>query len=177
MVTIVNHRYVAIATPEPPHRLIGLRGFPLAERISDPRLKETPPVRGAGQPLPGLAAIATRACAELGLPALLLAGGVPRRPAWVVAAGHASLDGAEPLEPGHRWPVPGLTGLVTAIAVLRLAAEGRLDLDAPANGRLRSVRLADDCSWTARPPPAAEPGSTPSPCSAPASATTAPLSC
>lgn len=137
-------RYVAIATPEPPHRLIGLRGFPLAERITDPRLKEAPPIRGAGQPLPGLAAIAARACAELGLPALLLAGGVPRRPPWVVAAGHASLDGAEPLEPGHRWPVPGLTGLVTAIAVLRLAAEGRLDLDAPANGRLRSVRLADD---------------------------------
>ena len=48
-----------------------------------------------------------------------------------------------PLEPGHLFPVPGLTGLVTTTAVLRLAAEGRLDLDAPANARLRTVRLAD----------------------------------
>ena len=40
--------------------------------------------------------------------------------------------------------MPGLTGLVTATAVLRLAAEGRLDLDAPANARLRTVRLADN---------------------------------
>ena len=40
-------RYVAIATPGPPHRLIGLRGFPLAERITDPRVKAPPPVRAA----------------------------------------------------------------------------------------------------------------------------------
>ncbi len=40
--------------------------------------------------------------------------------------------------------MPGLTTLVTATAVLRLAAAGRLDLDDPVNQRLRAVRLADD---------------------------------
>jgi CubicO group peptidase (beta-lactamase class C family) len=137
-------RYVAIATPGPPHRLIGLRGFPLAERINDPRVKVPPPVRIAGRPPHELGVIAARACTELGLPALLLAGGEPGQPPWAVAAGHANLDRSEPLEPGHLFPVPGLTGLVTTTAVLRLAAGGRLDLDAPANARLRTVRLADD---------------------------------
>ncbi len=143
-VQLAGLRYLAIATPEPPHRLIGVRGFPLAEWITDPRVKAPPPVRAAGRPPPELGAIAARACAELGLPALLLAGGDPGQPSWSVAAGHANLDQAVPLEPGHRFPVPGLTGLVTTTAVLRLAAAGRLDLDDPANARLRAVRLADD---------------------------------
>jgi CubicO group peptidase (beta-lactamase class C family) len=34
--------------------------------------------------------------------------------------------------------------VITAVAVLRLAADGRLDLDDPANRYLRAVRLADD---------------------------------
>jgi CubicO group peptidase (beta-lactamase class C family) len=144
LVQLAGARYVAIVTPEPPQRLIGLRGFALAERIADPRARETAPVRTTGRPPPGIAAFAVQACAELGLPALLLAGGEPRRSGWVVASGHADLDRAEPLEPGHRFPVPGLTGLVTSTAVLCLVAAGRLDLDAPANDQLRSVRLADD---------------------------------
>jgi CubicO group peptidase (beta-lactamase class C family) len=67
----------------------------------------------------------------------------------VVAIGYANLGGAdpdraEPVEVGHRFSVPGVTALVTATAVLRLVAEGRLGLDAPANDHLRAVRLADD---------------------------------
>ncbi|HEX5302211.1 MAG TPA: serine hydrolase [Streptosporangiaceae bacterium] len=143
-VQLAGTRYVAIATPDPPHRLIGLRGFPLAERIADPRVQAPPPVRTVGRPPPGIVAIAVQACADLGLPALLLAGGEPRGPGWAVASGHADLDRGQPLEPGHRFTVPGLTSLVTTTAVLRLVAEGRLDLDAPANGQLRAVRLADD---------------------------------
>jgi CubicO group peptidase (beta-lactamase class C family) len=152
-VQLAGVRYVAVVTPEPPHRLIGLRGFALADRITDPRMKEPPPVRVAGKPPDGVAAMATAACADLGLPAVLLAGGEPGRPPWTVAAGHASLEGAslegaslegaEPLQPGHQFPVPGVTGLVTMTAVLRLVAEGHLALDAPANERLRTVRLAD----------------------------------
>ncbi len=144
LVQLAGARYVAIVTPEPPHRLIGLRGFALAERIADPRVKAPLPVRTTGRPPDGIPAFAVQACAELGLPALLLAGGEAGGPAWVVASGHASLERAEPLEPGHRFPVPGLTSLVTTTAVLRLAAEGRLDLDAPANEKLRAVRLAED---------------------------------
>jgi CubicO group peptidase (beta-lactamase class C family) len=143
-VQLAGTRYVAIATPDPPHRLIGLRGFPLAERIADPRVQVPPPVRTAGRPPPEIVAIAVQACAGLGLPALLLAGGEPRRPGWAVASGYADLERGEPLATGHRFTVPGLTSLVTTTAVLRLVAGGRLDLDAPANGRLRAVRLADD---------------------------------
>jgi CubicO group peptidase (beta-lactamase class C family) len=62
----------------------------------------------------------------------------------VVASGHADLDRAEPLDPGHRFPAPGVTALVTATAVLRLVAEGRFGLDDRANDHLRVVRLADD---------------------------------
>ena len=78
------------------------------------------------------------------MPAVLLAGGDPGLPPWVVAAGHANLEENQPLEPGCRFPVPGATTLVTVVAVLRLVAAGRLDLDAPANDRLRAVRLASD---------------------------------
>ena len=58
--------------------------------------------------------------------------------------GGANADRAEPLEVGHRFAVPGVTALVTATAVLRLVAEGRVGLDAPANDHLRAVRLADN---------------------------------
>ena len=40
--------------------------------------------------------------------------------------------------------MPGVTALVTATAVLRLVAEGRLGLDDRANDHVRTVRLADD---------------------------------
>ncbi|MGH3237737.1 MAG: serine hydrolase domain-containing protein, partial [Streptosporangiaceae bacterium] len=127
-----------------PHRLIGLRGFPLGDRITDPRAKAPPPARTLGEPPDAIAGLAEEAGAELGLPALVLAGGEPGRPPWVVARGHADLDRAEPLETGCRFSAPGVTALVTATAVLRLVAEGRLGLDAPANDRLRTIRLADD---------------------------------
>ena len=160
-VQLAGQRYVAVADSVPPHRLIGLRGFVPGERITDPRLKSPRPSRTLGRPSDGallarMGAIAARACAELGLPALLLAGGEPgrapgREPGgepgrapWAVATGHADLDRDEPLQPGHRFPVPGVTALVTATAVLRLVADGRLGLDDPANHHLRAVSLADD---------------------------------
>ena len=41
------------------------------------------------------------------------------------------------------FPAVGITALVTATAVLRLAADGHFGLDTPANDHLRTVRLAD----------------------------------
>ena len=152
VVRLAGLRYYAVVDATPPHRLTGLRGFPLGDRITDPRVKAPPPPRILGE-LPGemagelageVAALAAEASAELGLPALLLAGGEPGRAPWVVAAGYADLDRAEPLDAAHRFSVPGVTVLVTATAVLRLAAEGRLGLDDRANAHLRAVRLADD---------------------------------
>ena len=143
-VQLAGQRYVAVAASASPHRLIGLRGFVPGERISDPRLKAPRPSATSGQPPEQIAIIAARACAELGLPALLLAGGEHGRAPWAVAAGHADLDRDEPLRPGHRFPVPGVTALVTATAVLRLVADGLLGLDDPVNRHLRAVSLAND---------------------------------
>ena len=167
-VQLAGLRYFAAADATPPHRLIGLQGFPVGDRITNPLVKAPPPPRTLGE-LPGemagrVVGLAEEACAELGLPALVLAGGEPGRVPWVVAIGYANLGGAdpgradpgradpgradpgraEPVEAGHRFSVPGVTALVTATAVLRLVAEGRLGLDAPANDHLRAVRLADD---------------------------------
>ena len=40
-------QYSAVTEPDPPHRLIGLRGFPVGSRVHDPRIAE-PPVRTQG---------------------------------------------------------------------------------------------------------------------------------
>ena len=167
VVQLAGLRYFAVADAAPPHRLAGLRGFPLGDRITDPRVKAPPSARTLGEPPGEVAGLAEEAYAELGLAALVLAGGEPGRAPWVVATGHANLGGAnlgganlggptwagptwagptrpEPLEAGHRFSVPGVTAMVTATAVLRLVADGRIGLDAPANDHLRAVRLADD---------------------------------
>jgi CubicO group peptidase (beta-lactamase class C family) len=137
-------QYIAVVEAEPPHRLTGLRGVPVGSRVRDPRVAGPAPVRTQGKAPAGAASIAEQAFAELGLVALLLAGGDPGTPTWVFARGWADLDRGEPLNPGHRFPAPGVTVLVTATAVLRLVADGLLGLDSPANDHLRTVRLADD---------------------------------
>jgi CubicO group peptidase (beta-lactamase class C family) len=161
-VQLAGMRYLAAVDADPPHRLTGLRGFPVAERITDPRLTAPPPAHIYGTrpdeseapeapeadqaeaEVAELLAIAEDAYAQLGLAALVLAGGEPGRPAWVVTKGYADLDRAEVLDAAHRFAAPGVTALVTATAVLRLVAEGRFGLDAAANDHLRTVRLADD---------------------------------
>jgi CubicO group peptidase (beta-lactamase class C family) len=134
--------YIAVADPEPPHRLTALRGLPVGSRVRDPRVAD-PPVRTHGQVPAGMQEIAEQAFAELGLTALLLAGGDNHTEPWILTRGWADLDRAEPLDPGHRFPAPGVTALVTATAVLRLAAAGTIDLDRPANDYLTSITMAD----------------------------------
>jgi len=137
--------YIAVVEAEPPYRLTGLRGLPLGRRVRDPRVADPAPARTRGEVPAEAPAIAAAAQADLGLVALLLAGGDQKTPQeWVLAQGWADLDRAEVLDPGHRFPAPGVTALVTTTAVLRLVAGGRIRLDDPANGHLRAVRLADD---------------------------------
>jgi CubicO group peptidase (beta-lactamase class C family) len=88
--------------------------------------------------------VADTAFAELGLVALALGGNAHYGTPWTVAKGCANLDRAEVLRTGHRFPVYGITMVITAVAVLRLVADDRLGLDDPASDYLRSVRLADD---------------------------------
>jgi len=135
--------YAAVTEPEPPYRLTGLRGLPIGSRVHDPRVAE-PPVRTQGDVPAGIATIAEQAFAELGLTALLLAGGDTHGQIWILTRGWANVDRAEPLDPAHRFPVPGVTALVTATAVLRLTAEGQVGLDRPANAYLTSIAMADD---------------------------------
>ncbi len=136
--------YIAVVEPEPPHRLTALRALPVGARVADPRVTGPVPAAALGQVPAGVAEVAAQAFAELGLTALLLAGGDRDGSTWIVTRGWADLDRGEPLEVGHRFPAPGVTALVTVTAALRLVAEGRVGLDRPANDYLRAVRLADE---------------------------------
>jgi CubicO group peptidase (beta-lactamase class C family) len=137
-------QYLAVVGAEPPHRLTGLRGLPMGSRVHDPRVTHPVPVRTQGEVPAEVADLAEHAFTELGLTALLLAGGDAHTPTWVLTRGWADLDRAEPLDCGHQFPVPGATVLVTATAVLELVADGRISLDDRANDQLRGIRLADD---------------------------------
>ena len=148
-VQLAGVRYLATVDDVPPYRLLSLQGFPIGARIRDTRLTTPsgtngPPPRTLGPVPAGIAAIADDACAELGLAALVLAGGDPGGPPWVLAKGWADLDRAEVLGPGQRFPAPGVSALVTATAVLRLVAGGRIGLDARASDYLTAVRLGND---------------------------------
>ena len=136
-------RLVRAATEtRPPYRLAGLRQRLLGERISDPRTAE-PPASADGPVPDGLGPEAADAAARLGLAGLALAGAAAGEEAWAAASGWASLERAEPLSTSHVFPAYQVTMAVTAVAVLCLAASGRLRLDDRANTYLTGVRLAD----------------------------------
>src|SRR6266540_6863851 len=143
-VQIAGLEVFASVEADPPHRLIALQAVPTGRRSTDTRVAAPPPARIFGDVPDGMAGIADEGFAELGLAGLVLAGSGPDTPAWVVAKGWADLDRGEVLDPGHRFPAPGIAALVTATAVLRLIADGHVGLDTPANNYLRVVRLADD---------------------------------
>ena len=134
----------AAVAPDPPHRLTGLMAVPLGRQITDPqdgRARAGPDDRrrpGRGRPRSP-----TKAAAELGLPGLTIAGGRPGATPWLVTKGWADLDRGELLGPAQRWPAYCGSALLTATAVLCLAAEGRIALDAPVNDQVATVRLED----------------------------------
>jgi CubicO group peptidase (beta-lactamase class C family) len=135
----------AVADPEPPHRLVSFRMYPGGGQVNDPRVAG-PGSMTAGTPPAGATATVGEALAESGLPGLAVAGSPAAGDTepWVVTCGWADLAAAETLLPGHRFPVWSVTRLVTATAVLRLAADGAVALDDPANRYLRTVRLSND---------------------------------
>jgi CubicO group peptidase (beta-lactamase class C family) len=135
----------AHAGPAGAHRLTGLRAYPVGSHVADPRVAEPSAGHTDGDVPDQVSQIADGVLAELGLAGLVLAGAAAGGgAAWAASRGWADLDRPETLRPEHRFPAPGVTKLVTAVATLRLAADGRVDLDGPANGHLRTVRLADD---------------------------------
>jgi CubicO group peptidase (beta-lactamase class C family) len=128
----------AVTEPSPPYRLAELQLNRLGELVNDPRTA-SPATSTQGTAPDAVAGIAADAIARLGLPGLALAG-----PGWATATGWADLDHGEPLHTGHVFPAYLLTTVVTAVAVLRLAADRRLSLDDPANRYLGTVRLEDE---------------------------------
>lgn len=137
-------RVVVTAEADPPYRVTGIERFPLGSRITDARVA-APATRTAGDVPEHVAGVVNRAVTSLGLPGLAAAGQPgPAANSWAVARGWADLDTVEVLTPGHRFPAAGITTLVTAVAMLRIVADGRAGLDDPASRHLRSIRIADD---------------------------------
>jgi CubicO group peptidase (beta-lactamase class C family) len=140
---LAGHLVMAVTEPRSPYRLISVQEHRLGERISDPRTA-APPTAVSGPVPDQVMALAATATGRLGLAGLALAGASASGEAWTVVTGWASLEHAEPLGAGHTFPAYQATIVVTAAAVLRLAADGRLRLDDRANSHLTVVRLADD---------------------------------
>ena len=135
---IAGRLVVAVTESSPPYRLAGMQLRQLGERVSDPRTA-SPTTSTQGTAPDSVAGIAADAIARLGLPGLSLAGA-----GWAAATGWSDLDHGEPLHPDHVFPAYSVTMTITAVALLRLIADGRLGLDEPANRYLGTVRLADD---------------------------------
>ena len=109
-VQLAGLRYIAAADADAAAPADRPAGFPVGDRITDPRVKAPPPARTLGE-LPGeiageIAGLAADACAELGLPALVLAGGEPGRAPWVVATEPTGGRPRPGRAPGGRPPVP-----------------------------------------------------------------------
>ena len=140
---LADLRVEAATETDPPYRLRQLRFYPVERKVRDPRVA-APPTHTAG-PVPEEAAtVAADSFTELGLVGLIVAGAAGDGSVWVAARGWANLDQSAALRPDHRFPASAITELVTATAVLRLVADGRVRLDEPANTYLRTIRLADD---------------------------------
>ncbi|GAA0984098.1 hypothetical protein GCM10009555_057200 [Acrocarpospora macrocephala] len=140
---VADLRVEAATEADPPYRLSTLRLYPLETKVKDPRVA-APASRTSGAVPEEAAAVAAESFAELGLVGLIVAGASGDGSVWVTARGWANLDQDEVLLPDHRFPAYSITKLITAIAVLRLVADGRVRLDEPANAYLRTIRLADD---------------------------------
>ncbi len=142
-VRMAGTQIIAVAEADLPHRVTRVGRFPLGSRIADARVA-APAARTSGMVPEVAGEIAAEAVAELGLPGIVLAGGGPDIPAWTAVLGWADLDRAEPLTADHRFPACTITRLITATAILRLVAGGRVGLDDPADEHLRASGLADD---------------------------------
>jgi CubicO group peptidase (beta-lactamase class C family) len=143
---LAGREVYASAEAEPPHRLVELAAFPLGERITDSRItgsRHAAPAASGHEVPAAVSGVIEESVAFLGLAGLVLAGQAAGGPLWTAATGWADLDRSEPMSAGHRFPAHLISMPVTAVAVLRLVADGKAGLDEPANDHLRTVTLAD----------------------------------
>jgi CubicO group peptidase (beta-lactamase class C family) len=141
-VKFADLQLLAAVEADPPHRVTRVRRFPLGSRITGARGAASAP-RAVGDVPTAAREIAAGAVAELGLPGLVLAGGGPDTPEWAIAEGWADLDRHEVLTSAHRFPACRVTRLITATAVLRLVADGKMSLNDPVTGHQRPCCPAD----------------------------------
>ncbi|MEY9854767.1 CubicO group peptidase (beta-lactamase class C family) [Catenulispora sp. GAS73] len=143
---VADLRVEATTEQEPPYRLTGLRIYPDGGTVTDTRVAR-PPAASLGAVPEAVPGQIDESSAELGLVGVIAAGDWGTAPTpipWAYAHGWADLDQGVPLRPEHRFPARAITKLITSTAVLRLVERGVFGLDDPVNGRLRSLRLADD---------------------------------
>ena len=124
---IAGRHVQAVVEADTPNRLLGLLMF-RPGTVTDPRVAN-PATHTSGNVPEPVVAIAESEFTELRLPGLVLAAGEPAGGTWSLARGWADLERDEPLRPDHRFPAHTITRLVTAMAVLRLVADGRVALD------------------------------------------------
>ena len=132
---------VVVVEDSPPHRVTRVRRFPQGSSITGAP-GPAPAPRAVGEVPAAAREMAAEAVPEFGLPGLVLAEAEPNAPEWAIAAGWANLDRAEVLTTGHRFPACRVTRLITATAVLRLVADGKVKLNDLVDEQLRSPGLA-----------------------------------
>ena len=147
-------QYMVAVEAEPPHRLAGLRALPLGGKVRDHREPARPRTRGE---VPAeVPAIAAAALADLGLPALLLAGApASDRP----ATGRPGQPGALGPRPGLGRPGPGRApGPRPPVPGARRHRAGHHHRRAPAGRRrprsawtARSTTTSARCAWPTTP--------------------------
>lgn len=116
---------------------IGLAAAPtasIAAADSPPRLSAEAPTRCEAL-IAGLDAMASAALAD-GVPGLVVGVAGPEGTAIVRAYGMADLEAGSPMSEASVFRIASLTKSFTAAAILRLAADGRLDLDDRASARM-----------------------------------------
>jgi CubicO group peptidase (beta-lactamase class C family) len=110
------------------------------ERLADPPSSITAPA--------ALAATLREQFGRGGMVGLVAAGwrGPEGGPDVSVEMGWADLEAGVAATLGHRFAAYSITKLFTAVAVLQLVARAEVELDAPANGYLTTLRLASDAA-------------------------------
>ncbi len=87
-----------------------------------------------------------RAFEDSGLPAVAVAVVTPEGVVYERTLGTTALRDGVPLTPGFAFEIGSLTKSLTALAVLQLAEEGRVDLSAPVQRYLPWFRVADEAA-------------------------------
>lgn len=90
------------------------------------------------------------AVADGQIPGAMLAVSLPGRETWYGSSGIADRPSGRAMEPGELYRIASITKTFTAVVVLQLAEEGRIDLDAPITTYLPDLAVPDAERMTVR---------------------------